>query len=38
MFKNKYMKYFSIKKIIDALILKKKKTLLLTYTKEYKLN
>ena len=38
MFKNKYMKYLSIKKIINALILNKKQTLLLPYTKWYKFN
>lgn len=37
MFKN-YMKYFSFKKIINALILNNKKRLLLNYTKIYKLN
>lgn len=38
MFKKNYMKYFNIKKIINALILKNKKRLLLTYTKRYKFN
>lgn len=38
MFKNTYMKYYSIKKIINALIKNNKKILLLTYTKRYNFN